>query len=189
MARKTPFGISALSKKNHTHAYLNEVMCNKDIGEMVIRTQDGDTTSYNYFTRLTASINLLTHISTFHGIDGMIYSLNIPDVPLPTVITDESVFTFECNRSAKRIIITIDADAVIVEENQISQDIVDNLRVSFNIGDISIDNLIQNISSEVITLPETVESFTIDNFKIYVDDPNVSDYTLYLNNILCLIES
>lgn len=187
MARKTPFGISALSKSNYEHAYLNEIMCNKDIGEMAIRTKDGDTVSYNYFTRLTSAINHLTHISAFYGIEGIIYSLSIPDTTFPTVLSDDSVYTFECDKPAKRLIFAVDADAVLTEENVISQETIDTLRVSFKIGDITIDNLIQNLSSEVIELPERVESFTISDFRIYTDV--TSDYTLFLNNILCLIES
>ena len=188
MARKTPFGISALSKSNHEHAYLNEVMCNKDIGEMALRTNDGDTVSYNYFSRLTTSINTLNHISTFYGIDGMIYSINPTDTSFPMVISDTDTFTFECDKSAKKLIFMVDADAVVVEENQISEDIIDDLRVSFNIGDISIDTLIQNLSSEVIELPEQVDSFTVTDFQLYVENP-ISDNIIYINNILCLIES
>lgn len=189
MARITPFGISALSKSNHKYAYMNEVMCNKDIGEMAVRTREGDTVSYNYFTRLTTSINLLTQVSAFYGINGMIYTLTIPDVDLPTVISDDTVYNFTCDKPAKKLIFAVDADAVKTEENVISHELIDNVRVSFTINGIEINHLIQDITSVVIELPERVESFTISDFKLYVDDAEITDYTLYLNNILCLIES
>jgi hypothetical protein len=187
MARVTPFGISALSKSNHEHAYLNEIMCNKDIGEIAVRTKGGDTASYNYFAGLTSSINLLTQASAFYCMDGMIYSLSIPDKTMPMVLGDGDVFEFVCDKPAKRLIFAVDASAVKTEENMISESLIDDVHVSFKIGDISIDNLVQNLSSEVIELPNMVDSFTISDFEIYVTNVE-GDYTLYLNSILCLIE-
>ena len=43
VARVTNFGISALSKKNKKYAYRAEIMYNKDIGELCVKTNDGDT--------------------------------------------------------------------------------------------------------------------------------------------------
>ena len=60
MPRLTPFGMSALSRYNRDIAYNNEIMCEKNLGEMLVKSSTGDTISYNYFTRLSTSIDELT---------------------------------------------------------------------------------------------------------------------------------
>lgn len=198
MARITPFGISALSKFNKDVAYLNEIMCNKETGEILVKSPSGDTISYNYFSRLRANIEALSTASLFYCSDGDIYAISPNDIELPSVINtvDIDINTRFNIPNANGMIVTADIVAINIAENEISASIVDAVYLDYTITigyrdgtneTITKHILVQDMISDFIVFKPEVLSVTLSNASIQVDGD--TQYVKILNNMLLFISN
>lgn len=117
------FGVSLLSKKNISEAYKEELMADKETGEILIKTEDGDTVSYSYSTRLKQWLDTSATLIDNSGSEQIaVYVVNT-DNTLPTKIdfeqnlAEDSVLTV--NRFSK-FLLRLDVDCLVQDSNGIS---------------------------------------------------------------------
>ena len=80
------FGISALSKSRIADAYNEEIMVDKNTGELLIKTPEGDTVSYNHTARINNAVEQLKKHSEDNSLYGELYQLTLDDVVFPATV-------------------------------------------------------------------------------------------------------
>lgn len=81
---KYRFGISLLSKKNYKDAYNEEVIIDKETGEVLVKIPDGSSVmSYNYNSRLKSHINEIKNDANNLSIYGDILNIELGDTGGP----------------------------------------------------------------------------------------------------------
>lgn len=140
-------GISVLSKDNVSVAYEEEVMCNKRTGEFLVKTTDGDSMSYQYFSRLRSheynaeklardyglvtraghDVNIYS-ISADTTVDNTTVNLVLPDTVL--LDTNYIITPIEMTGIVERFIISVDLDSVIVESGNVAKDLFDGINAT-----------------------------------------------------------
>jgi len=198
MARITPFGISALSKFNRGMAYRNEIMCDKETGEFLVKTPDGDTISYNYFNRLRNCVEMLTLVTEMHCIHGDIYSIDPLNVDLPAVVNETiDIDGQHTSPGAKGIIVTIDMSAIETVANTVSQNIIDGITVEYTLALGYSDNTSETINkrisaqdmiSDYMKFDKPVSNISISDATITLNTDISEKYIIVVNNILMFIE-
>lgn len=195
MPRLTPFGMSALSRYNRDIAYNNEIMCEKNLGEMLVKSSTGDTISYNYFTRLSTSIDELTISSTNFNKLGSIYSITPTDTDLPSLLRD-NVLPTSCTLpdSGDGLIISMDLTAIKIATNEISTDLIDKITAKYTVSYVDKDNVTHTIQKELLTnnmvydyIDFGDESTSIGISDITLELDTEEDYAIILNNILVFV--
>lgn len=195
MSRATPFGISALSKSNRNGAYINEIMCDKNIGEMLVKTAKGDTISYSYFSRLKAMENSITTTALSHCKTGYIYSIIPDDVVLPYVIDNMTLATAHSYPGGSGVMVTLDIMGLIDNENQMSNNLIDSITANYTIIYTDMNNVTHTIHKEIlvnnmiydyIDLREPMKEISISDISLTVGT-NSENYSLILNNILVFV--
>lgn len=105
------FGISLLSKKNKDKAYPEEVMIDKDTGEIVVKTSDeGDVVSFNAMARRQQAIERMKLKSNNLNVFGNIYEIESNYNELPFKLSNGSTFEpfFKNNEECKLMELTQD---------------------------------------------------------------------------------
>lgn len=114
------FAVSARSKKNGSTAFNEELLVDKDTGEMLVKTPLGDIISYNYFSRLRNSLNAATNVANTLDIIGKIYSVNLNEYILPckidfdiNIINEPHIVTGSSTDTFTKFAILLDLDSVM----------------------------------------------------------------------------
>lgn len=110
------YAISALSKKFKNKAYPNEIMIDKETGEIQIKCQDGNVISYNYLSRLNAHIDTLVFNSYNADLYGNIFEIELDSIDLPCTV-QHSINLLDSpvevtTRDFKAFIVSVDIDAI-----------------------------------------------------------------------------
>lgn len=186
------FGISLLSKENLDIAYLEEVMIDKQTGEVLVKTPEGDTISYNFNTRLKSHIMDARNDANNLGVYGNIYAIEFDGVNLPCTmqynndyITDPIIVNGDC----KKLMIHTDIDPIGINSTGISYNrhniliecviavmyddntISDTIRIAmsnYSLNSHVID--IYNINSSKNVIGIQLQSFIIRNAPMDFDD-------------------
>lgn len=198
MARITPFGISALSKSNKDIAYVNEIMCNKEIGEMCVKTPDNDTISYNYFTRLRTAINTLSASSLQYSANGNMYSIKPTGInELPAALSTHTLdLGLNIEEKSKGFMMSIDAIGLITIENKLSTIDINKIEVIYTLivtlddgRTINVNKRVNlnDLSTDYIEFPSSATNIYISDIILTVDETISEDYILILNNVLFFI--
>jgi hypothetical protein len=194
--RKTNFGMSALSKSNKSVAYKDEIMCNKNIGEMCVNTSDNDTMSYNYFARIYTSINTIMTSATAHSIKGDASLLIPDDMELPAQITNTIPTNITIDDNIKGIILYVDIYAVMPVENILTKLTIDKIIVSYNItttntdgssSSYNINETVQDMVDHYIKFDKDTSSVSISDITVEVDPDIIVPTVLTLNNVVMFI--
>jgi hypothetical protein len=179
------FAVSLLSKGKKSDSLNEEVMINKDTGEILVKSTTGFFVSYDKFARLNSHINKLTTIAYTQNTLGKLYELDFDNYDLPAIVPENnnliSAPTVLFLTKIKKMIISMD---------------LDNLRIMTGDTYIDIDPLIEislllaTNSTQSTTYTENI-IFNLDNNNIYVFEPrypsvnpgDVVDYSVNLNSI------
>ena len=195
MSRATPFGISALSKSNRSGAYANEIMCDKNIGEMLIETAKGDAVSYSYYSRLKTMTNSITTTALKHCKTGYIYSIIPDDMILPCKLDNLVLSTNHSYNGGSGIMVTVDILGVTDNENMMSDKLIDSITASYTIiytdknnitHTITKNELVNNMIYDYIDLREPMKEISISDITLTVNT-NSEHYSIILNNILVFV--
>lgn len=196
MSRITPFGISALSKANKHVAYDDELLCNKETGEMCVHTSDKDVISYNYFTRMKMNMELVAATALFNSFYGTIYTIQPDDIDdLPSVIVNDTIATdIDIEVESKAFILGISLDVLAIQENKLCSIPLDDVYISYvataTLSDdtpVSITKSIrvQDTPTDITTFDATFKSLHISDISVTVD--GADKYVAVLNNIILMI--
>ena len=123
---KNRFGISLLSKKNHSNAYNEELMVDKDTGEVLIKSPTGHTISYNYNSRSQSQIATTKSIANNLSIYGDIISIELDNMLAPSSMEYDTDYIINplyiAYSNCKKILFNFDIDAISLVNNGISHD-------------------------------------------------------------------
>lgn len=163
------YGISAISKKYKSKAVPQEIMIDKDSGEIQIRIVDGTVVSYNYLSRLNAHVDTFVFNSYNADLYGKVYELEIGNLDLPCKVEKEvNLLDSPLELTAddfKAFMISIDVDAIEP----------DTLISKLDLGEVPIEIEIEytvNTAKSVIKLSEFL--YKINRMKIYKTDLNAN---------------
>lgn len=110
------YGISALSKKFKINAVPNEIMIDKETGEVQVKSPNGNIFSYNYISRLNAHIDTVKFNAYNADVYGKIYDIVIENKDLPmTVNKEENLLDGDLGISIsnfKAFMLSIDLDSI-----------------------------------------------------------------------------
>ena len=118
------FGISLLSKEKFNTAYDEEVMIDKNTGEILVKSSSGEVISYNYNSRLNSHISETKLIANNLGVYGDIVSIEFDDTYAPFTMefdknyvpTPITIMYIKC----KKLLFNLDLDPITMENNIIS---------------------------------------------------------------------
>lgn len=170
------FGISLYSKSNYATAYNEEVLIDKKTGEILIKTPDGDTISYNYNARISSHITSTKIDANNLGIYGDIINVKFDNIICPFVMDYDTNYLdtpLDIPYACERLLIHVDIDALTTESNGFSQDrnnmmveLIFNLKYSDGtISDIStVSYPINVLNSKILHLQDN-SIMTIDTDK------------------------
>lgn len=171
MSNNKRFGISALSKSRIADAYNEEIMVDKNTGEFLIKTPDGDTVSYNHTLRIDNAVDQLKKHSANNSLYGDIYQLTLDDVVFPVTATaDVNLLTSTQTISDEMssFMINVDVSSLTINPDGFSTGNNDcNVVVEYNVS-----------YSDNTTSANTVATMLksdLDNARIYL--PSVKTIT------------
>lgn len=164
------FGISLLSKKNRNIAFLEEVMIDKETGEVLVKTPEGDIISYNFNSRIKSHIIEARADADNMNVYGNIYNIEFNNVSLPSTLlynTEYVTTPIELATKCRKLLIHLDIDPITINTDDISY-IRNNLLVDIKLELVFNDNTVS---------PEIVISKSINTLNTFVFDIyNIANY-------------
>ena len=182
------FAISLLSKSRKSDAMTQEVMINKETGEILVKSDTDFVISYDKNARLNSHIDKMTNFCYVSNVLGNMYELNFDNYDLPSVVPENvnllSAETALYPSKISKLIISLDLDNIKIDSGESAIDI-DPL---IDIGLLLANNITQ--STEYI---ENI-SLNLDQSNTFILEPNYPvadpgdtvDYTVQLQSITIL---
>ena len=182
------WAISLLSKSNLEFAYNEEVMIDKNTGEIVVKTATGDAISYNYLSRLEGNIMEARHSSSNVGVFGSFYNITFDDRTLPdTLSINQNIMddtdSLLIEQPVKKMMIFPDIIAVNPVDGEFIQTLrYPKMKVQLKIDDELTDEY--TISEFNTHIFRTNASTSVELVKLEIDD-KISDR--YIFNSLVIV--
>lgn len=115
------FGITALSRKFKNDAKPTEILLHKGIGQISVKTTEGDVISYDSMARFKSHIDYLTDLAINLNLFGKMQSITFDNIELPEVINfNQNLFNVPLlikSNNFKKLLVSIDLDSVEVSSN------------------------------------------------------------------------
>lgn len=183
------FVLSFLGKGEHDLAISEEMLSDRDSGEILLKSKDiGDIISYDALARYNQHITTVENVCHTYGVTGEIYRLDDGDVfprkvKIGTNILTEDIIIPNASGS---LLISLDYDCYNISGNQISQNANPDMTVSITYTDVGGSKEISvPISEHRDTFITTESDITINSITI---SQNTNDDTrLIINSILLYI--
>ena len=195
MVRKNRFWIWLVSKRNWEDGWDEEMMVDKETGEVLIKSPDGNILSYPYMARLNNHIDAFSDKINDMGLKGFMSMMVNSTNTLPMRIDFNDNIIEEpvlLGSELKQVMVSVSSDSIIT--TGITPRIV---QVPFNYS-IELrdpdDNIVSNYNYEVtydesLTKILNINTYDVDYDKAYitdihlVSDPNVVYETTPINII------
>lgn len=188
------YGVSMLSRKNHSRALPEELLIDKETGQILLKQENGKIISYDSSSRFKSSVDNLILTTEKQIFLGKLYACHPSVDPLPrcmnsgdTLLTAEPVLL----GSIKKLLIQLDVDVLdtsslfgdMKEFDKVLAEVV----LTRNERDITIKMPVMQLNEKVISY-DTATDTVLKSIKIVnetVDDNNRSQYILH--NILLVV--
>ena len=182
------FGVSFLSKSRKSESLNEEVMINKETGEIVLKGTAGEILSYNKVSRFNDHITKVIGICHTMNLLGKMYEVEFDVLDLPEVI-DESINLFDSyavvtnNKKISRLLISLDIDTLSISAPDVS--------ISEHQPDVSIDIIlaVNNTTSSTYSISQTLPLNSINSFVFIPEYPAAApgddvDYSVKLASLI-----
>jgi len=201
------YAITALSRKNKAYAIPHEIMIHKEIGQISIKTPNGDIISTDSLTRVQNHIENVTNRARLANITGDLFLMDL-DFELPEVIDENedflgSTIILKAAPITSGVMISFDIDAVLMSDNDsiVESEPILELAIDFKrtLPNSTIEHNRYNISKKLNSvntmrieprdfLPITVTDYTpyslvLESAMIHRDSA-VYDGTVTIRNII-----
>lgn len=185
------YGVSMLSRKNHIKALPEELMIDKETGQILLKQENGKIVSYDAMTRFKASVDNITSTAEKQMFLGLLTAVMPENMPLPRCISsNQSILVEEVVElgKVKRMIIQLDVDVVDTTSTfgdiKSYETVMAEIIIERNKKLTTIKEPVLHLASRVITF-DTAEVTTIKSIKIINDDEEDDKESQYiLQNIL-----
>lgn len=180
------FAISLLSKMRKSEALNDEVLIDKETGEVLFRDNNGKFISYDKFNRINQHINDVTLLAQSMNLIGDIYSVEHGGLTLPASVTentnllssDETLSVDMVNS----ILLSLDLDCIVFDVDEAMLKINDPIvEVTIQFAhNVTLDSY-YNITRE-FGLTSNNSNVIIPEYPIY-DPLDTVDYSVKITNI------
>lgn len=187
------YGVSMLSRKNHVKALPEELMIDKQTGQILLKQENEKIISYDAMTRFKASINTIQATAERLIFMGKIFSIVPENTPLPKCVTSGEPILVEEQVELgpiKKLLIQLDVDVIdttstfgdIKEYDKVLAEIVLNRNGQLT----TIKKPVLQLADRIISF-DTAQPTTITSIKIINEDALDNAESQYiLQNILLL---
>lgn len=187
------YGVSLLSRDNHIKAQNEELMVDKETGQILLKRVDGNIMSYDAMTRFRQSAARINDTATKQLMFGKIYANFLDNKPLPCafengeelLIGDEEIFYSD----VKKIILQLDVDVYDDEskfgDSKSYEDVMVKLVMEHDSNTIEKELKLLDLSITPITF-DTSSTLTIKSIQIS-DQSNSLTTHFVINNILAIV--
>lgn len=177
------FGISALSKKYKDKAYKEEFLLDKNTGEALVRTSEGDFMSYDVLTRSKMHINSVIQAAEAKTIAGNMYAVDVSSLgELPVTLTQNTLnltLNEQINMTQinfNKFMLSLDIDTLLLSDGELSNKRYDPLIVMEYTPSIDLSLLPPPEEGEDTTPPEGEEPKEITVSKITCEPIILSEF-------------
>lgn len=188
------YGVSLLSRKSHVKALPEELLIDKETGQILLKQADSNIISYDAMTRFKASTNTIRATAERLIFMGKMVSIIPENTPLPKCVTSGEPILVEETVDLgpiKKLLIQLDVD--VVDKTSTFGDIKEYDKVMAEVV-INRGGTITTIKEPVLQLADKIIKFdtseitTITSIKIINDDAVDNAESQYiLQNILLIV--
>lgn len=181
------FAITALSRKNKEYAVPHEIMIHKEIGQIIIKTPQGDIISMDSLTRLQNHIENVSNRSRLANIAGDLFILEL-DFELPEIVEENDVILPDPvliqSNPVTGVMFSIDLDSVTMSNSDTLVDGEPYIDLSINFRKTLDNNQYENNRYVISKKLSTINTMRIEprNF-LPVEVVDYSPYSLLLEGI------
>lgn len=187
------YGVSLLSRSSHTKAENEELMIDKETGQILLKRVDGNIMSYDASSRFTTAVDRITKLAASNLTFGKVYNILLDNRDLPSALDineeilsgDETVVI----NSVTKLFLQLDVDVYDNESKFGDSKSLENIMVHIDMThggsemkkavrllDLNNEPFVFQSSGELI-----IKSITIDDQEVD------STSHLVINNILALV--
>lgn len=185
------YGVSMLSRKNHIKALPEELMIDKETGQILLKQVNGNIISYDATTRFKASVDHITSTAEKHMFLGLLTAVMPENMPLPKCISsNQSILVEEVVElgTVKRLLFQLDVDVIDTTTTfgdiKSYENIMVEIIIERNKKLTTIKEPVLHLADRVVTF-DTAEPTTIKSIKIINNDEQDDQESQYiLQNIL-----
>ena len=187
------YGVSLLSRSSHIKAENEELLLDKETGQILLKRVDGNIMSYDAMTRFTQAMDRITSLASKNLIFGKIYNILPENRDLPSALDiDEEILsgseTIEIGPLSK-LFLQLDVDVYDNEskygDSKSLEDIMVHIRMSHGITEIEKDIRLLDLNAQPFIF-QTSEDLIIKSIKISDQEVDSTSH-LVINNILALV--
>jgi len=174
------FGITALSRKFKNDAKPTEILLHKGIGQISVKTTEGDVISYDSMTRFKSHIDYLTDLAINLNLFGKMQSITFDNIELPEVINfNQNLFNVPLlikSNNFKKLLVSIDLDSVEVSSNNFLMEHEPFCKMTLlfkkdnDEREIVINKSINSFNRHVIDVEEYFFSEDMRQYEVYIKE-------------------
>ena len=187
------YGVSLLSRTNHIKAENEELMVDKETGQILLKRVDGKIMSYDSMTRFSQSMDRIASIAARHLIFGKIFNVLPENRDLPSALNNDEEILLGGEMiefgPVNTLLLQLDVDVYDNEskfgDSKSFEDIIVHLSMNYGGVDIEKDIKLIELNSSPIEFQDK-QDLIIKSIKIN-DQETVSTSHFVINNILALI--
>lgn len=186
------FALSALSKSRKSSAVNEEILMDKETGQVLVKTPNGDVISFDYISKLRSHIDVVTGLSLEKGVTGDINLVEFENLDLPSKVKENvnlltSSLLLKSN-NLKRFLISLDVETIELSSGTIGlYEPLIEIGMSFKTGSTTTNATFTGtrteIANKVITPSEFVTGVTnFTNYEARLTSIKVNRHTSYSGN-------
>ena len=205
------FVLSFLEKSKYSISFNEEMLCDEQTGEILVKTKDGDIISYDASARFKDHMESFTNTLNAYGFIGNVYNIIPNEKILPSVFKSgenilENPVSVNINAGISRI--SIDYDCVkINRDGSMSHSLNTNLtaNVTFGVGSsdesseepIMLDTMtksipVSDIDTDIFDITSIsggvpLNTFFVDNINITNNDETDNDTRIIIHSVLVAV--
>ncbi len=174
------FGITALSRKFKNDAKPTEILLHKGIGQISVKTTEGDVISYDSMARFKSHIDYLTDLAINLNLFGKMQSITFDNIELPEVINfNQNLFNVPLlikSNNFKKLLVSIDLDSVEVSSNNFLMEHEPFCKMTLlfkkdnDEREIVINKSINSFNRHVIDVEEYFFSEDMRQYEVYIKE-------------------
>ena len=187
------YGVSLLSRSSHIKAENEELMLDKETGQILLKRVDGNIMSYDATARFTQALDRITSLAANNLIFGKVYNVLPENRDLPSALDiDEEILsgneTIELGPVTK-LFLQLDVDVYDNEskfgDTKSLEDIMVHIVMTHGTDDIEKDIRLLDLNSNPFIF-QTSKDLVIKSIKINDQEVDSTSH-LVINNILALV--
>lgn len=183
------YGVSLISRSNHIDALPEELLLDKETGQILLKRSNGKIMSYDAMSRYKESVNRICNTAFLQCVYGKVYNVLLDNTDLPLAFAnnedllrgDETIVI----PTVKNLMIQLDVDAYDDESKFGDSNETDTIVVHLTMNGQTYDVRLSELDEKIFMF--NGENVVIDHLSIEDTKEDTTSH-LVLNNILILVK-